>query len=746
VDTSPRRSRTTPLLWLYAIAAAALLTIGVRAGTALVGSVFPGFLVLDNGILASVYARDWTGPRAGLPFNGGVVVSIDGQPFPGGRALVDAVAAREPGVEIEWGVSHAGEPQSWRVPTMRFTWRHQTQTFGLYLFVAATLLAIGGLALALRPDSTTARSLAATLGSVGGLLALAVDHMSTHGWTEAYHVFEALAPASILHLALVFPRERVAPPLRRRLVGGLAALLVAGTLAETWIFYDRPHLAWSWDAAVYLLMAALGVAMIASFADSFARGRDPMERTRAALVFTGGLVGFLLPAAALFAFFLLDVEVPTTWWTPFLAVFALFLLYAIVRHDLLEAERVVRLGVGYALATVGVLVVYASGLALLSRFVWPGAERSPVASFVLVLGVAISFEPLRQRVQRGIDRVFYRSRVDVAGALEAASADLSALETEPAIGAYLEALLDRELGCEWVAARFGAEPDFERAPLALRPVVFRGERLGAIACGPKRSGAPYSAAELDLVGGLASQAGLAVHHVRTLHALRAAQESLIRTERLAAVGQFAGAVAHGIRNPLAGIRAAAQVAHLRATRGEFAIESLANVVSESDRLDQRIRSLLDFSRPFEIRRRPVDLGALLEAVRTTLQASAAHPVAIELRTRPIAIDADPAYLEEALLELGHNAIRAMPDGGTLHIELDVEPGAAVVRFRDSGGGVPEGIRARVFELFFTTRREGSGIGLATVKKIVELHGGSVHLESSDARGSVFRIEVPIGSR
>lgn len=722
------------------------MTVALRSSLPLIETTFPGFLVLDNGIVTAVYGSDWTGPRAGLPFDGGVLVTVDGEPFAGGRALLTKAAGTPPGHVLHYGVLHGGELREFAVPTMRLGGRAFLQTFGSYLFIASTLLAIGGIALLMRPDRLTARSLAATLGAVGGIFALALDHMAGYRWIGAYHVFEGLAPAAILHLALVFPRERVSAAVRRRVLIGVIALLAATTAINSVIFYERPELAWRWEAGGYLLMAALGIAMIVSFAESLARGRDPGERTRAALVFTGGLVGFLLPAAALFSFFLLGVDVSTIWWTPFLALFALFLLYAIVRHDLLEAERVVRLGVGYVLATAGMLIAYAASLALLSRLVWPGVERSPVPSFLLVLAVAVSFEPLRRRVQIGIDRVFYRSRVDVARVLEEASSDLVALETETEIAGYLESLLGETLGCAWVRVVLGANENPVPGAALHEAVRFRRERLGAIACGVKRSGAPYSAAEGDLVHGLAGQTALALHNARTLRDLRTAQQRLLRTERLAAVGEFAGAVAHGIRNPLAGIRAAAQVAHMRASGGELAVESLANVLAEADRLDHRIRSLLDFSRPYQLRLQRVDLGELLATVRRSLEDRAqAQGVVLELSAQAAVIDADPDYLEEALLELGLNALRAMPDGGTLGITLQGADDTVVVEVVDTGGGVPEGVRERIFDLFFTTRREGSGVGLPTVKKIVELHGGRIALARSDSAGSRFRVVLPCSS-
>ena len=102
---------------------------------------------------------------------------------------------------------------------------------------------------------------------------------------------------------------------------------------------------------------------------------------------------------------------------------------------------------------------------------------------------------------------------------------------------------------------------------------------------------------------------------------------------------------------------------------------------------------------------------------------------------------DPDFLEDALLELAANALRSMPDGGTLRLALAREDGGIVLRVGDSGAGVPEGVRDRLFEPFFTTRPEGTGIGLATVKKIIESHGGTIALESTGPAGSVFRIAL-----
>lgn len=736
------KARTRAWIFAYAICAALVLVVGVRGTMGLLGQPFPGFLVFDNGVIAAFYGVDWTGPTADLPFDGAIVEAIDGARFEGGAATLETVRGQPPGTPFEYRVRGGDGVQRFVVPSMVLSWGDLLETFGAYLFVAAMMLSIGGLALALRPDLTSARALCFAMGSIGALFALAIDQLVTYQLGPLYQLIEALTPASIANLALVFPKERASPAARRVIVAAVGGVLVAAAIAESIAFYDSPHLAFLIDGAPYIAIVVLGVLILVSFGESFLHSRDVQERTRAALVFAGGILGLLTPVSALFAFFVLGVDSPTAFWAPFLVAFALFLLYAIVRHDLLQAERFIRLTVGYVIATSAVLVAYSGALALLSRTVFPGADRS-APSFLLVLAVAVSFEPVRRRVQAGIDRVFYRSHVDVARTLEETSAELALREGEDEIADFLERVLLEALNPDWAQVDLGED---RRAPLgdaALEEQIqFRGEALGRIRCGNKRSGAPFSEAESDLVGGLASQAALAVQHARALAALREAQDMLLRTERLAAVGEFAGSVAHGIRNPLAGIRAAAQVSLQRAGQGPLA-ESLAGILGEADRLEHRIRSLLDFSRPYVLKRQLTNLADVLNAVERSLSpAASGQGVSVSVHSEEVSALADPAYFEEALLELATNALRAMPEGGSLELRLCREGDDAVLRVADTGGGVPEGIRHRLFDLFFTTRYEGSGVGLPTVKKIVELQGGTIELERSDATGTTFRLLLP----
>ena len=748
-DLAPRgRFVRSRLAVGVAIASTALLALVLEGSLALVGRPFPGFLVWDNGALVAFNAPGWTGPAAGLPLNGGVVTRVDGQPFAGGRALLAYAAGILPPAAIRYEIETTEGVRGYDVPTMRLSRGDWALTFGNYLAAAAAFFAIGVIALWLRPDSRDARALALVTTAMGALLALSVDYLTAYRWVPVTRFVEALAPAALAYFALVFPIERLRPRLRRTLLGVLTAALFAAACVSSIVFYARPRAADEISLGFYVVLAAIALAMLASFTEAVVRARDPERRMQAAVVFSGSLVAVLLPAIGVLAFSLLGWSFSWTWIGGFFLFFPASVLYAIVRHDLLGAERFVRLTLGYAIATAAVVLGYAAAAFALEQLVHPGAAGNPGVTFALLVAIAVSFDPLRRRVQVGIDRAFFRSHLDVAHVLEATSTEFATLTDESAVGAFLGQRVHEALALEWAELRHGADTDAGQAPALAAPVRFRGAALGTLACGPKRSGAPFSEAERELVRGLAAQAALALQNARALADLREAQQALLRSARLAAVGEFAGSVAHGIRNPLAGIRAAAQLAHRQAGDGPLS-ETLFGVLGEADRLEQRIRSLLDFSRPHVPRLERVDLRDLARTVAATLEPHARDlgiAVAVDAPDAEVATDCDLNLIEEVLLELGGNALRLMgKQGGTLRLIVRGDARHAILEIADTGPGIPEGVRDRVFDLFFTTRPDGTGLGLATVKKIIESHGGTVAVAYSGPSGTAFRIELPAAS-
>jgi len=233
--------------------------------------------------------------------------------------------------------------------------------------------------------------------------------------------------------------------------------------------------------------------------------------------------------------------------------------------------------------------------------------------------------------------------------------------------------------------------------------------------------------------------------------LRHSRAQLVQSEKLASIGQMAAGVAHGLRNPLASLRAAAQLAQHR-VEGPAAREPLNAIIEQVDRLDLRIAHLLTFSRPAPFR-------PLRESVRTLID-GALSGFAELLRQRRVEltvtapstlreIRVDPMRLEQALTEIISNALDAMPEGGQLTIAARADgqgrADGVALEITDSGPGIPAEILPNLCEPFFTTRPEGTGLGLAIAKRYVEETGGRLDIASQIGHGTTVRIWLPVAS-
>jgi PAS domain S-box-containing protein len=241
--------------------------------------------------------------------------------------------------------------------------------------------------------------------------------------------------------------------------------------------------------------------------------------------------------------------------------------------------------------------------------------------------------------------------------------------------------------------------------------------------------------------------------------LYAAQDRLVRQEKLATLGQLAGGVGHELRNPLGAIKNAAYFLKLALAEPDPEVqETLSILEREVTTAERIIGSLLNFARPSAPVPRPVDINAAVrEALaRTTLPG--AIEVAVQLDEALPAIQADPDQLSMVFGNLLRNAVQAMPGGGRLSVTTRPAPppsasptlsgeGAAVrsvaVSIADTGTGISEKDLPKLFEPLFTTKAKGIGLGLALSKMLVEGHGGRIEVESEVGKGSTFSVTLPV---
>jgi signal transduction histidine kinase len=208
-------------------------------------------------------------------------------------------------------------------------------------------------------------------------------------------------------------------------------------------------------------------------------------------------------------------------------------------------------------------------------------------------------------------------------------------------------------------------------------------------------------------------------------------------------------VAHEVKNPLN-----AMTIHLELLKQKLAAgaapqstESHLDIIGrEIRRLDDVVQGFLKFARPEELTLQPIAPGVLIDEVLKTLAVEAdVTGVTIESSVAPDLprIEADAGILRQALLNLAKNAVQAMPDGGKLSITSSVtRDGRVEIRLADTGVGIPPENLAKVFDLYFTTKEQGTGIGLSLVYRTIQLHNGDIDVESIPGKGTTFIIKMP----
>jgi signal transduction histidine kinase len=225
-----------------------------------------------------------------------------------------------------------------------------------------------------------------------------------------------------------------------------------------------------------------------------------------------------------------------------------------------------------------------------------------------------------------------------------------------------------------------------------------------------------------------------------------AQGRLIRSERLAAIGEAAAKVCHEIKNPLMVIGGFARQLLRQAPYEGKVRDKLEIIAGEVERLESMMIEVGDFTKPTKLNRRLVDLNELAVQVQGMMvEELAAREIEIAATTDSSvpAVSCDPEKIKQVLLNLVKNAAEAMPEGGAITLAQRREPGWAALDVTDTGKGVPPEHLEAIFTPFFTTKKGGSGLGLSVCHKIIQDHGGRIEVRSEPQRGSTFSILLPL---
>lgn len=223
------------------------------------------------------------------------------------------------------------------------------------------------------------------------------------------------------------------------------------------------------------------------------------------------------------------------------------------------------------------------------------------------------------------------------------------------------------------------------------------------------------------------------------------EERLTRAEHLAEIGQLAASLAHEIKNPLAGISGAIQIMRDGMQEDDARRPIISEIIGQIKRLDETVKDLLLYARPTPPKRTTFTLDQVVGRVLKTLhEEPALQRVRVEIAEvcGNATIQADIRQIEQLVMNLLINAAHAVDYGGRIQLAIKGNTDYIRLAVRDNGKGMPPETRKRAFEPFFTTKAKGTGLGLSICRRIAEVHGGSIHLESTVGQGTLVVVELP----
>ena len=237
--------------------------------------------------------------------------------------------------------------------------------------------------------------------------------------------------------------------------------------------------------------------------------------------------------------------------------------------------------------------------------------------------------------------------------------------------------------------------------------------------------------------------------MRDMESVRKIEGEIEVSRRMANIGKLTSGVAHEVKNPINSIVVHLEILRNKLDEPDADTQRHLDVIStEIQRLDRVVQTLVDFTRPVDLQLAETDLRTLVEQVafvaKPDCERQGVH-LETEISSEPLPAKVDIDLMKQALLNIVINGAQAMENGGTLTLRALRSNGEAQLEVQDTGPGIPPAIRDKIFNLYFTTKKTGSGIGLAMTYRILQLHNGSVHFDTRTGEGTTFYLNLPLVS-
>ena len=482
---------------------------------------------------------------------------------------------------------------------------------------------------------------------------------------------------------------------------------------------------------------------------------------------------------------------------------ALLIAYVILRYKLLDINIIIRKGSVYFALTAIIASMYLFVIFVLERLL-RGVVGISLVAILIAIGIALIFQPLRERLQRWVDRLFFRERVDYYQILKKfAQGIVTILDFNELIYSTMSIfsktmqtdkvaiLLINEEGQLYLRASLGLDvfsfrlkkdnplliymrrkkeiltkydiellpelkdlgkseaKELERLKAELFiPLITRDKPIGVIAMGEKLSQKGYSEEERSLLFTAASQASVAFENARLY-------EELVRSERLRALGEMAGGVAHHFNNLLAVIVGNTQILSQRIEKMELSEIKRKLKIIETSAFDgaETVKRIQEFSRVKADKRfSRVDIKKIMEgAVEITRSRwkdeAQKKGITITLTTsldELPPVDGNASELREVITNIIINAIDAMPEGGRITIKTKKDEDQACILITDTGPGMSEEVKRKIFDPYFTTKGpQSDGLGMSVSHGIITRHEGEIEIHSEEKKGTTITVKLPI---
>jgi len=829
--TLPEKLRPHLVSLVLVAIALPIAILSISRGVGWLDKPFPGFFAGASAVVPSVSGVDW--PRDKTALFHAQVVSVDGQPVRSGAEIYALVREQPVGTKFRYEFRKGEETFGKNIRSRTWTLSDYLQTWAITSGFGVITILVGLLVASLQPASHQARVFQ-LMAFTGGIYALTgvFLHQADSVWLSSLCLaMESLFPATFIHLAMVFPVDRYRGPHRRRryaLPYLPSFLLIVAGLAG--YFSDPPNL--TPLRLTYIYTAASIFLFITFMVWAWFENAERMVRARIAALLPGLVLG---TTAMLFAFLnnaIAGGNIPIQ--LPLVATLIFYgsVGYSITRHELFGIDRVIRQSFVYGLMSTIILGGYALAILLPARLLPTTiAGRQEITAGVFVLLLAFLFDPLRRGVQITIDRAFFRSSIDDRQTISSLSEELTTMLDRQEIVEGVASLATRTLelesaglflgndeggtlwqmraeedtlGCEDGSPDLGAACDYlakgiasfdterlipavrEKAPEAADaleklkarlafPLVVRGESIGVLALGPKRSGREISSEEILLLRTLSHQAAIALQNARSYEELellnrdldlkvqerttqlagaydelKQAQAQLVQSEKLSSLGEFVAGIAHELNNPASFVRGSLQILteFLEVLREVFTVykeipitdetlqdrlarassgRNLEDLLRETpellricnegaERIERTVSELKIFIRKDRGDRAPTSIAeSLASALRMLDPRIREQNVTLETSFAEVAeIEADSAALGQVWINLITNALDAVRDIPEPRIRLsieDVDSGQIQISIEDNGTGIDPEVAEKIFEPFVTTKDIGEGTGL-----------------------------------